>query len=1207
MSAPEINDLPSLPDFSPAQPLARGVTVLEASAGTGKTFQIATLVVRLVAEEGLPVRSLLVVTFTRAATEELVDRVRGRLRDALIAALGTPPAEHDAVLARLHRDAPADPRIAARLRAALEDFDSCLITTIHGFCQRILQQHAFESLADPGAELVTDDGALVEELVQDHLTRLRYDASPAVRGFLDGKPGDGGCGLTRDGLERLARSAARQPDARIWPEEGAGVSITAGAAHLAVPEDFAARLDLAGRVRADVARSVRAALHTRTRARRVQTYDDLLRLLAVVLGPDADPARRERLVHAVRERFTAALIDEFQDTDSVQWTIFRTLFGDPERFLYLIGDPKQAIYAFRGANVQVYLDAVATARRASTGGDQVFTLKENHRSDGRLVRALDRIWRRPGVFETEGIDFVHVTARHADDRLHAPRHDALAPPLQIRFFDAGLCDAPQEELPARGAVNARLPGRVADDIVELLRAGFEIDDAGAPGGRRPIHPGDVAVLVRSGRQGDAVHAALIEAALPAVWVGAASVLSADEAAQLQTWLAALAEPGREGPARAAAITPLFGWTARDLATLAAEDPRLVTAWDDWLLSVRRAAVRFDQAGFMVALREATDTVGHDELTVLPRLLGWPDGERRVTNLLHLAELVHDAQTAGRLGVTGTLAWLADERARATVDSERAELRLERDDAAVRVLTMHKSKGLQYPIVFAPYLWAAGPEIDTTPLVVRDPDRPTGRVLSVGAAAADAPLAGWLEAAVREDRAESMRLAYVAMTRARHRLVIYGGPSTHSRQPAYGRSALGRLLHALDDGTEHTSLGLFGQLVTLAESSMGPDGRPEIAVSRCAPGAGLRWRPDAAGEPPRALRARRFDRRPFDAAWSVYSYSRLAHGAAPTEPLVGAAPDDASDRDGQVAPSVSSGGPGVAPALRARATPDAWTRLVGGKQTGTFVHRVLEVVDFAPTASDPDRATASLEAALRRAIVTEGPRFGFDRRRTSDMTRALADALAAPWGGPLGAFTLTALDRRDRMDELRFHLPIAGGGEAGREGSALARADFADAFRLRPGESSPGVPEDYAASLAHLTFGPLEGFLTGAIDLVLRHPDDEGVERWYVADYKTNRLDRGPADGAPSGTDASLWGEMERHRYLLQAHLYTLALHRLLRSRLDGYDYDTHLGGAAYLFLRGMTKGGPPGAGVYHVRPARGVIDRLDRAFERSVVREGAEG
>ncbi len=576
---------------------------------------------------------------------------------------------------------------------------------------------------------------------------------------------------------------------------------------------------------------------------------DLLQNLGKVLGDDSHPSH-EALRKALGGRFQAALIDEFQDTDALQWTLFRTAFGDLDHFLFLIGDPKQAIYGFRGANLAVY-----KAARAAAGGNR-FTMTVNHRSDQRLLEALEHWMGRPGFFGDPDIDFVsvHAPPEHVPDRLRWPqcsRTEPFCAPLQVRFFDKGMSPVAVpgssiEQL-AKGDLNRWLPGRIAADIVGLLDSGAEIKDGED---WRDLGPGDLAVLVRKNREGRGVLRALTQAGVPAVLAGADSVFASDEAVQLQFWLKALAAPNASRAARTAAVSPLSGWQAEHLGRVDAEDPEAMAWWDEWIASLVDWQQGLEKRGLMASFRRLLAYVGPDPKgrTGLERLLSWPDGERRLTNWLHLAELAHQAQVRERLQLSGLLAWLQAERETSSLEKEAVEARLESDAAAVKVLTMHKSKGLQYPVVFAPYLWdgMVFQQGEDAALVVPSDQDPCERVLDLHRDPKAAPKAIHKAVAERERREEALRLLYVALTRARHRVVVYTGAVA-----GFPNSPLAAALHGdggsdrLEKGQERSafkpcSIRLDQVVEALAGSASSDDGTALASVSRCAPLTPVRW-------------------------------------------------------------------------------------------------------------------------------------------------------------------------------------------------------------------------------------------------------------------------------------------------------------------------------------------------------------------------------
>lgn len=1246
----------ALRPWTPTAPLEPGIALVEASAGTGKTYNITSLVLRLVAEQGVTIDRVLVVTYTRAATAELKDRIRNRLTEAVSALSGEGPQD-DVVLAHLTRCDESTRRLRLRrLRAAVEGFDQALISTIHGFCQRMLQQNAFESGAAFDLELVPDLSDLVEELVDDHLATLLYEADASQLVFYRDF-----CRFTRDGLLRLADTALSDPDVRVlpdgpvpdlgaWPEavetlarawpDLAGELVAAIEAEVTAskagtgcfkprqrtftrstieswaqgiatwlrsdpplgslppahdrfePAKMAKQLvdpdvpfnhpaiealdalcavpyTIAGALRARFVRDVRERFDTRKAARRVQAYQDLLRGLARRLDPLAGDPQRHVLAEAVGSCFDAALIDEFQDTDADQWTIFREAFGKGRHHLYLIGDPKQAIYGFRGANIHVY------ALASEQAGERRFTMSTNWRSDRRLLHALNHLLDREHAFGPEvPFGYVRVDApqgRGADGLQPPDPESPDAAPLQLRWFDGSTFGRDDDGPLNKTLVADALEALVAEDVVELLRSGTQIR---ADGQWRALRPGDLAVLVRKGRQATAIQEALTDVGVPAVLTGAASVLASDEALVLQYWLQALVEPHSRSAARVAASTRLFGWTAHDLRH-ADDDPVVSARWEEWLARLVEHREILHRQGFMPAFRRMLG-----DHRVLARLLALRDGERRVTNLMHVAELLHAAEVRDRLGPGSLLTWLSQRRSDEDLDSETVELRLDREADAVHILTMHKSKGLEFPVVFVPYLWDGGQTQprESEPLLVPDPGDPTRRLLDVGIPVGE----DHRRRAEREAKEEALRLAYVALTRARHRCVVYTGPVRD-----YEHSPLAAILHGsgpdrLSSGRDRVADGpeaLRADLHLLVQRWAQPGSVP-LSVRDCTPVRGSRWEPPL--EDPPELSVRRFGRKRLDPGWKRHSYSSLTRAAAFVPVTV---PQDEA-REGFDADPVERV---PLPPLPSEDVPLA--TFPAGPDAGTLIHEVLEELDFVQAVSEPDHVAAVVD----RLVALHG----FDPQDATVLAAGLEPLITTPLGGPLGELRLADLPRTHRLDELRFDLPILGGST--RRGAADVHRPAREVVAALRQRDDGVLPAEWLVGLERIARQPLAGFLTGSIDLVFRAPSP-GDERWYVVDYKSNRLVLPDGRCAPEAfSTAGMAREMASHDYFLQYHLYLVALHRYLGWRLPDYDYDRHVGGVYYLFLRGMLgpdtlREGERVRGCWFDRPSRAVVEALDRAL-----------
>ncbi|MGZ9121331.1 MAG: 3'-5' exonuclease, partial [Gemmatirosa sp.] len=772
-----------------------------------------------------------------------------------------------------------------------------------------------------------------------------------------------------------------------------------------------------------------------------------------------------------------------------------------------------------------------------------------------------------------------VRARHGTRRL-----TGAGAPLRLRFLarEGPLTPTGRSSLITKERLAPELPVFVASDVVRFLASGATIAErVGRQDHARPVRPADVAVLVRSHRQARDVQAALRRAGVPAVIHGAESVFASREALELIAVLAAVLEPASPSLTRAALATDLLGLAAAAelsdgaplgagdlLAALDADDAR----WDLWAERLRawRAAWRGEGGAREGAARGGAPGVMRlvralcDHLALPARLLALVDGERRLTNVLHLAELLHAAATERALASGATLAWLREQVANAESgrDDVTRQLRLESDDEAAQVVTVHSSKGLEYGAVWCPYLWdgTLSHRNDLAFPHVRVPGAATPRAID---------LRGGLQspAAAQVDDArfaESLRLAYVAMTRARHQVTLWWGAAT-----SFDTSPLAWLLHGDDAAPEDGAQSARSALVDLQLKGHDDDAlRDRLeALMATAPGlidvededvsaAPARWRAPDAARP--SLAVRPWTRTvPLDDGWRLGSFTALTRGAhAHRDGEDDAEAPEALDDARRSAPEDEGDVPLAA--------------FPASAQAGLFFHDVLERHDPA----QPD--------ALRALVDDRLHAYGFDANRWTDpVTDALDGVLDARLDSSMGdaALRLRNVPLSERLTELRFELPACGDGDGAISPAALARA-----FRDHPGGALTGdTLAHYADRIAALGFRPLRGFLTGAIDLVARH-----AGRWWLLDYTSNRLGARRADYA----DERMAREMADAHYVLQYHLYAVALHRWLTLRVPGYDWDRDVGGACYVFLRGVGEG----TGVFVDRPPRARIEALDRLF-----------
>ena len=1168
-------------------PLTRGVSLIEASAGTGKTYAITALFVRLMVEENLVVREILAVTYTEAATEELRHRVRQALVQAA-QAFATGNSEVPYLQALVDRFKTQAGEMEARLQNALRDFDEAPIFTIHGFCQRTLRDRAFESGLLFDTELVTDPSEFLQEIADDFWRKHFYESGatpvnfalknnfgperfldllrtcanfPQIE-FLSPAKNWSGDRLAAE-LEK-SFSAARE----VWlAEAGAikdcfGPDIKWGNQPYNDSKKMAALFDqldncfsasdtafetlaaleafCPGRLREkqnrkskspppvpvhkffDLCEAVcqaeqiwlaglqlafveyaRTELPRRKTERKIQYFDDLLtRLDNTLTGPGG-----ESLAEDLRTRYRAALIDEFQDTDPVQYSIFRRAFAGDGSFLFLIGDPKQAIYGFRGADIFTYLAAAGEAAHH-------YTLGENWRSESGLVTAVNKIFSAaPGSFVFDRIAFQEAAPKGKADAEPLTVADTPEPPFQFWF----LPRTGTKEISKTHAVK-NLPPAVASEIVRLLNGDTKI-------GRRRLKPEDIAVLVLTNRQAAAVQAALSQAKIPSVLHTTASLFESHEAAELRRVLAGIALPGDERLVKSALATDLFGLDGCQLAECPEDQ------WHGWLQLFHDYLEAWNRDGFFRMFR-----LWLQRHQVRQRLLAFLDGERRLTNLLHLGEVLHQAETERRLGVAGLQKWLAEHMSQDEEAAEEHQLRLERDDNAVRIVTVHKSKGLEYPVTFCLFSWKDSGLIRGSEELVffHDATRNDRLVRDLGPDIAD----GHRQQARQERLAENVRLLYVALTRASHRCYFAWGGMRDA-----GTSAPAWLLHRppVTDGplldaleAHFKSLGdeaMRKDLAALSERSKG-----NLIVSDLPATVNALYQPPADGGA--TLECRQFQGR-IRRDWVISSFTYFRAGL----------PEEHPDRDGVAAPA------------KEEVPGQGFFAFPKGAKAGTCLHEILEQLPFDATGEE-----------MLQLVNQRLPAHGLDGPGRSEAVRQMLEALVRfPLDPERKNFTLSKLTAADRLNELEFYFPIQNVVPA----------------RLQELLGNLGWSAAVPAPLDRLAFDPVQGFLKGFIDLVFRFED-----RYYLVDWKSNWLGNRMEDYSP----AALKEEMRRQYYFIQYHLYTVALHKYLALRIPGYDYDRHFGGVIYLFLRGIDPTQPE-RGAYRDRPSRRAVEQLAAMLE----------
>ncbi|MCL2967146.1 exodeoxyribonuclease V subunit beta [Klebsiella pneumoniae] len=1153
-----------------------GERLIEASAGTGKTFTIAALYLRLLLGLGgeaaypraISVEELLVVTFTEAATEELRGRIRSNIHELRIACLRGESDNplYSALLAEI-----ADKDDAAKtLLLAERQMDEAAVFTIHGFCQRMLSLNAFESGMLFEQQLIEDESRLRYQACADFWRRHCYpltrdiaavihdvwkgprDLLKSLDRWLQGEApqlksppapnetlaerhqqiiaridslkqqwreqvGEIEGVLENSGLDRRKFNRGNQgkwmEKVNAWAQEEtlsyqlpdalekfaqsfllertkAGGEPPVHPLFSAVESLLASSLTLTDLVLARAMVEIRDAVAREKRRRGELGFDDMLSRLDEALRGDSG----ETLASAIRQRFPVAMIDEFQDTDPQQYRIFRRIWRrQPETALLLIGDPKQAIYAFRGADIFTYMKA-----RGDVAAH--YTLDTNWRSSPGMVGSVNRLFSlSDNPFMFHEIPFLPVKAAAKNKGLRFTVDAADVPAMNVWLMPGDTVGS--------GDYQTFMAQLCATQIRDWLSAGQR--------GRallwrgetsRPVQASDITVLVRNRLEAAQVREALQTLGIPSVYLSNRdSVFETLEAQELLWLLQAVLAPERENTLRSALATSMFGLTALDIENLNQDEQ----AWDALVEEFSEYRQIWRQRGVMPMLR-ALMTARH----IAENLLATRGGERRLTDILHISELLQEA--ASQLESEHALVrWLAQHIAEPDSNAASQQMRLESDKHLVQIVTIHKSKGLEYPLVWLPFIARFRKQDQAF-----YHDRETfAAVLDLGQDEAS------LELAEAERLAEDLRLLYVALTRAVWHCSLGVAPlsSRKSGNSDFHLSALGRLLQA---GEAMDVAGLAARLADFCHGDIALQIPGELDLTP--------WQAPAATIP--RLSARELQRRIAD-DWRVTSYSGLQqHGFSGGQDLL---------------PRLDVDAAGVGEVVEEpQLTPHQFPR---GAAPGTFLHSLFEELDF--TQPVP-------EGWMAEKLQLSG----FDAQWAPVLTDWLGGVLKTRLPGP--DIALNQLAARDKQVEMAFYLPIA----------QLLTAERLDALIRQYDPLSADTPP--------LDFRQVRGMLKGFIDLVFRH---EG--RYYLLDYKSNWL----GEDREAYTRPAMEQAMRAHRYDLQYQLYSLALHRYLRHRLADYDYDRHFGGVIYLFLRGMD-GQEGGQGIFTTRPVRPLIDGLDQLF-----------
>lgn len=1201
-------------EFDLANAPLYGTNLIEAGAGTGKTYAIESLFLRLIIENKLTVGQILVVTFTKAATEELKERIRNKLIKAKDTfAYGT---KSDTLIDSLYGKYDDHALASELIKKALIDFNEAAIFTIHGFCARILSEYSFETGILFDTELVTDQTDLTREVAEDFWRINLYEAQPefisysvkklkgpefflkllskqvssckniipiieksgfenplcdyrkliqdirnvwavskneisdllhdpALKGNIYGKTEASNKGISQREIKISALFSGME---RFLDERSVGFPLfekfeyfTAEKINKSVKAKQKAPFhpffdicdELAEKskeltaeferhilyLKREFIRYEETELDKRKKERNIQYYEDLLIKVRDALVNDSG---NNDLAFRIRQKYRAALIDEFQDTDPVQYEIFSNLFDSKESVLFIIGDPKQAIYSFRGADIFSYMKAASKAGSKNT-------LTENWRSDAGLVDAVNAIFsfvKKPFVFDE--IAFINGVSGHKEDRFVQPVPHA---PLTLWHMFSDIYTENNKPIPRKEAEKI-ISESVASEVLRLTKS------SGNKEAKESVREGDIAILVRTNDQAQTVKESLLRRKIPSVIYSHENVFESGEAMELERLLAAFSDPSNVKSIRSALVTDIMGVSGEELDHTG-QDPLL---WDKRQAVFIECNHIWNKYGFIKMFRHFMK-----KEKIRERLVRFHDGERRVTNLLHLSEILHNVSIGKTLGITGLLRWFSGQRA---VSGERLEehlLRLESDDEAVKIVTIHKSKGLEFPVVFCPFNWG-GSAVRGDEILFHDEGEEKNPVLDLGRNERSILSAG------KELLSENIRLLYVSLTRAKNRCYLVWG-----RINSAETSAMAYLFHYARNneysGDEDIVTSLKDYLTGKKDADLIDDlndlvKRGEGAVALSVLPLPFNGTFDISAEGAEQLFCRDFTGK-IDDTFRISSYSSLTVKSSETLDIKDVdAGSRESFRDARDVREYSD-------------KPDIFS-FPKGARPGIFFHDLFENMDYS------EREMVSREKFVAGKLVE----YGFGEIWKASVCDTINKVLGALLDAKEITLKLSEIDMKNRVNEMEFYFPLK------MITPHTIKKIFQDYGRVK-------VSGDYQGWIDNLLFAPAKGFMKGYIDMVFHH---EG--RFFLVDWKSNYL--GSSIGDYGNT--SLYETMEKESYILQYHLYVLALHQHLRVKNKGYNYKDSFGGIFYIFIRGVGDSKSPGSGIYYDLPDISLINRLGEAL-----------
>lgn len=1146
-------------------PIDNNVSLIEASAGTGKTYNIQNLFVRMIMENGFSIESILVVTFTDAATRELKSRIRGILTDLSNYFTGRRVNEPERVIQLAEHSNISKNILFQRIEKALSNFDKASIFTIHSFCKKSLEENAFATGSFFNQQLQKNIEPILLQITQDFFRKYFYKTSE-VEHYLNEyhKITINSCfkflknlqsksnfifssdnshfdftrestaiftrlentfdrerilgKLTRDiisqardkynaeNLEKFLQNAEEFLSGQYSAETFQLLEkFTTGAIESSLKakkelpqDDFFAAVDNFFTIVSDYKNAIYQKLYhffcqefqKEKLIDNFRTFDDLITVL------DDSLRENQELVHQISKNYDAVLIDEFQDTDSSQYSIFAKLFLEESKPAFLIGDPKQAIYSFRGGDIYAYKTA---KDYVLANGGYIYTLPTNYRSSENMVQAVNELFTKlpqKNKFLSDFIDFQSVDSREKlqDNLLY--QKEPVTKSLRI-FQDSDAQNTIQRDKFIFNQAISEIYKLLSDSDYQL----FEKEKY------RSVMPSDIAILVNTHAQAESLLPFLQKANIPAVIQATGSVYDSEEAQALNLVLKAIDEPGNLKCIRGALTTFLFDVTAEDLYQMHQEDSNEM---EDWILFFRECQKRWSNGSFIEAFNYIVS-----KTALKQRLLSYENGDRKVTNLFHLQELIQQKEVDSSMGLSGLVNWFHSQLNPELREKENdIELRLETDEDALKIMTIHKSKGLEFPIVFCPFLWSKNTDV-TKNLTIEYHNEQNQKVIDFEKNKA--------EKAEKEILEEDIRLVYVALTRSKYASYLFNVSVKKVNAIKY-------FLHQLNSENDTEIL----KSLKLKSGIKDFDAFANVELVNCENTelfSGKYQMQRNSGET--ELKKPLFTGN-LSTQWQVNSFSSLVR----------------SNVSGKLKEFKDYDEESQQPEFDDISELNIFT-FPAGANVGSCWHEIFEEISFQAEIETIKEIAA--EKLTKYGIGT--PELNL---KYAEITTEMVQAVLNCQLSHTGKIELRNITDRAKIHELEFFFSIKNNVSRNEINEILAAYNLAF--------------EDSIAT----------GFLTGFIDLVFQWNG-----KYYIADWKSNAIGGNQRDFSEENIEL----EMHSHHYKLQYLIYTVALYKYLNLRITDFDYDRDFGGVFYIFLRGVNPG-LPGSGVFYDLPGKELIERL---------------